>query len=150
MSDWFSGDSEIDSTIQQVKVAFEDLGGHYAAVVALMPGLTSVELVEQGSDSVTIRTNEGLMKRTNIGRRIENDGLVVEFDEEYQAGSKLTVTSHFLEEFVPSATGVTLRLVVRDVEAPGFLGFFYKRFGGSKMGNALLAAHKAFFEQATG
>jgi hypothetical protein len=24
-----------------------------------MPGLTSVELVEQGSDSVTIRTNEG-------------------------------------------------------------------------------------------
>ena len=33
-----------------------------------------------------------------------------------------------------------------DVEAPGFLGFFYQRFGSSKMGNAFLAAYKGHLE----
>jgi len=43
--------------------------------------------------------------------------------------------------------GVTYRLVMSDVEAPGFLGFFYRRFGSAKTGNAFLAAHAAHFEQ---
>jgi len=34
-----------------------------------------------------------------------------------------------------------------DVEAPGFLGFFYQRFGSSKTGNAFLAAYKVHFEK---
>ncbi len=72
--------------------------------------------------------------------------MTVEFDEEYQAGSKVTVTSHFVHEFVAADRGLTHRLVVRDVAAPGFLGFFYRKFGGSKMGTALLAAEKAYFE----
>ena len=53
-----------------------------------MPGLTSVELVEQGNDFVIIRTNEGLMKRTNITVQAGVESVLVEFDEEYQAGSK--------------------------------------------------------------
>ena len=89
-----------------------------------MPGLTSVELEEQGSDSVTIRTNEGLMKRTDISKRIEAHGAVVESDEEYQAGSKVTVKSHFLDEFAASDTGVKHRTVIGGAEAPGLLGFF--------------------------
>ena len=111
-----------------------------------MPGLTDVELVDQGVDSVSIRTNEGLMERTNITTQIAPDSVVVEFDEVYQAGSKVTVTSHFLDEFITSDSGVTHRLVVSDVEAGGLLGFFYRRFGGKKMGNAFLTAYRAYFE----
>lgn len=48
-----------------------------------MPGLSSVDLVEQASDSVTIKTNEGLMERTNIVKRVGSAGVVVEFDERY-------------------------------------------------------------------
>ena len=102
MSVWFEGSNEIECNIQQVKHALENLGEHYVGVISLMPGLTSVELVEQGSDFVTIKTNEGLMKRTNISKRIEAESVVVEFDEEYQAGSKVTAKSHFLDEFTTS------------------------------------------------
>ena len=112
-----------------------------------MPGLTSVELVEQGSDFVVIRTNEGLMKRTNISKLIEAESVVVEFDEEYQAGSKITTNSHFLDEFTTSDTGVKHRTVMSDVEAPGLLGFFYRTFGKSNIGSAFLKSYKTYLEK---
>ena len=146
MSVWFEGSREIECDIGQVKSALENPGELHVGIVSLMPGLTTVELVEQGNDSVTIRTNEGLMKRTNISKRIEADRVLVEFDERYEAGSRVTTTSHFCDEFTTSDTGVTYRLVMSDVEAPGFLGFFYQRFGRSKTGNAFLEAHKTHFE----
>ena len=143
---WFEGASEIRCDIEQVKRSLDDLGDHHVGVIGRMPGLTSVVLVEQGSDHVTIRTNEGLMKRTKITKRLEAESVVVELDEEYAAGSKVTATSHFLHEFTRSGTGVSHRMVISDVEAPGFLGFFYRRFGSSKMGNAFLKAYQAYFE----
>ena len=81
MTVWFEGKGEIDCTIQQVKQALENPGELYVGVTSLMPGLTSVELVEQGANSVTIRTNEGLMKRTNISKRDRGGSVVVELDE---------------------------------------------------------------------
>ena len=147
MSVWFEGSNEIRCEIQQVKHAFENHGEHYVGVTSLMPGLTSVQLVEQGSDFVIIRTNEGLMKRTNIAKRIEADSVVVEFDEEYQAGSKVTTKTHFLDEFRTSDTGVKHRIVLSRVEAPGLLGFFYRKFGSSKMGKAFLKSYKTYFEK---
>ncbi len=146
MTVWFEGKNEIDCSIQQVKQALDDPGELFVAVTSHMPGMTSVELVEHGTDSVTIRTNEGLMKRTNISKRIEAESVVVEFDEKYEAGSKVAATSHFAEEFTASDTGVTYRLVMSDVEAPGFLGFFYRKLGSSNIGNAFLAAYKTHFE----
>jgi hypothetical protein len=146
LSGWFEGDGEIECTIEKVRDAYADHGEHFVAVVGLLPGLTSVELVDQGSDSVTIRTNEGLMKRTSIAKRIEAESVVVDFDEEYHAGSRVTVTSHYKDEFTTSDSGVKYRLLISDVEAPGFLGFFYKRFGASKMGKAYLTASKTRLE----
>ena len=146
MSVWFHGKNDIDCDIRRVERALEDYGDHYVGVIRLLPGTTSVELVEQGTDSVTIRTNEGLMKRTNISKRNEADSVAVEFDEQYEAGSRVTTTSHFFDEFTTSGDGVTHRLVVSDLETPGFLGYFYRRFGSSKMGNAFLTAYKAYFE----
>jgi hypothetical protein len=36
--------------------------------------------------------------------------------------------------------------VISDVDASGFLGFFYKRLGSSKTGDAFLAAYAAYFD----
>ncbi len=91
-----------------------------------------------------IKTNEGLMKRTNISKRIEAESVVVEFDEEYQAGSMITTKSHFLDEFTTSDTGVKHRTVMSGVEAPGLLGFFYRNFGKSNTGNAFLKSYKTY------
>lgn len=147
MTVWFEGEDVIDCNIQQVKQALDNPGELYVGVTSLMPGMTSVELVEQGINSVTIKTNEGLMKRTNISKRIDEKSVVVEFDEQYEAGSKVTATSHFTDEFSTSGTGVTHRLVMSNVEAPGLLGFFYRKLGSSKTGNAFLAAYKTHFER---
>lgn len=70
-----------------------------------------------------------------------------QFDERYEAGSKVTTTSHFSEDYTTGDTGVTYRLVMSNVEAPGFLGFFYKRLGSSKTGNAFLQACRAHLEE---
>ena len=147
MSAWFEGTNEIECSIQHVKDALEDYGEHYVGVIGHMPGLTSVELVEQGRDFVVIRTNEGLMTRTTISKLIEAERVVVEFDEEYQAGSKVTTTTHFLDEFVASDSGVRHRAVISGVKAPGFLGFFYRMFGSSNTGTAVLNSYKTYFEK---
>ena len=147
MSVWFEGENDIDCSIQEVKHALENLGEHFVGVIGLMPGMTSVELVEQGADFVAIRTNEGLMKRTNISKHVESERVLMEFDEKYEAGSAVTTTSHFSDEFTASGTGVTHRVVMSDVDAPGFLGLFYRTFGSSKTGNAFLSAYKAYFER---
>lgn len=99
----------------------------------------------RGSDFVIIRTNEGLMKRTNITKLIEAERVVVEFDEEYQAGSKITTKSHFLDEFTTSDTGVKNRAVMSGVEAAGLLGFFYRNLGSSNTGTAFLKSYNSTF-----
>lgn len=96
---------------------------------------------------MTIKTNEDLMTRTIITKRIDVESLVVEFDEVYEAGSKVTAMSHFIDEFTTSDTGVMHRTVISDVKAPGLLGFFYRRFGGPKMGKAFLRAYATYFER---
>ena len=144
---WFEGSNEIECDIEEVKHALENPGDYYKAVTSLMPGLTSTELAEQTSDSVIIKTNEGIMKRTRISKRIEGESLAVDFDEEYQAGSKITVNSHVLDEFIKSEIGVQHRIVISDVKARGILGFFYRAFGKSSIGNALLNSAKAYFEK---
>ena len=146
MSVWFEGSNEIDCTLEDVKHAIGDLGEHYVGVTGLLPGLTTVELVEQADDSVVIRTNEGLMTRTNISKLIDDEHVVIEFDEEYQAGSKVTTRSHFVDDFRTSGTGVRHELVISDLTAPGFLGFLYRTFGKSKMGSAFLNAYKTYLE----
>ncbi|MBL7122113.1 MAG: hypothetical protein ISS12_09030 [Candidatus Marinimicrobia bacterium] len=146
MDIWFDGSNNIDCDIQQVKQSLENLGEHYVAIVGLMPGLSSVELVDQGPDYVTIKTNEGYMKRTQIALRINGESVVVEFDEEYKAGSMITTRSHFSESFTPTTSGIEYRLVISNLTAPGFMGFFYRNFGSSNTGNAFLNSYKTYYE----
>ena len=123
MAVWFEGNTEIACNIKQVKDSLENLGEHYVGVVSLMPGLTSVELVEVGVDFVTIRTNEGLMKRTNITKRIEAGSVVVEFDEEYQAGSMVTTKSHFWMHSQPATPALTITLFSAELKPPDCWAF---------------------------
>ena len=150
MAVWFEGKSEIGCEIQEVKDAFENHGENFTGVVGLMPGMTSVELVDQGADFATIKTNEGLMQRTNISKRFKAGSVEVEFDEKYEAGSKVSTTAHFSEQYTTGDQGVTHHLIISNVAAPGFLGFFYRRFGGSKTGQAFLKAEKGYFERHRG
>jgi hypothetical protein len=143
---WFEGSNEIECSIQQVKHSLDDHGEHYLGVISLMPSLTDVELMDQELDSVTIKTNEGLMKRTNISKRIESEKVIVEFDEEYQAGKMVTTKTHYFDEFTTISTGIKHRTVLSGVEAPGFLGFFYRKFGKSSIGKAILNSYKTYFE----
>ncbi len=149
MTTWFEGSGEINCDIARVHQAFDDVAQLFVGVVALMPGLTTVELVDAANGSVTIRTNEGLMTRANISKHIEDGRAVLEYDEIYEAGSKVTTKSHFFEEFAASDNRVAHRLVMSDVDASGLLGFFYSRFGSSKTGSAFLNAYKTFLEDQT-
>lgn len=146
MSIWFEGSNSVACSLQRVKDSLQDLGAHYVGVIGQMPGLSRVELVEHGSDFVTIETNEGVMKRTNISIRVEADSVVVELDEEYQAGSLVTANSHFCDQFETTETGVEHRVVISGVEAPGVLGFFYRKLGSNSIGKAFLTSHKTFLE----
>ena len=146
MTVWFEGSNNIECDIQQVNQSLENLGEHYIALVRLMPGLSSVELVEQGDDFVTIRTNEGYMKRKNISINITDESVVIAFDEKYQAGSMLTTRSHFIDTFTKTDLGIEHHLSISNLTAPGFMGFFYRTFGKSSTGNAFLASYKTYYE----
>ncbi len=150
MAIWFEGEDQIDCSIERVKQDLDNPGELFVDVTRQMPGMTSVELVEQGDDFVTIKTNEGLMKRTNISKRAEEERVVMEFDETYEAGSKFTATSHFTDEFTANDTGVTHHFVMSDVKASGFVGFFYRKLGSAKMGKAFLSAYRTHFEKTEG
>jgi len=146
MAVWFEGESVIACDIEQVKEAFSNPGEHYVGVVARMPGLSEVTLVDAGEGYVTIRTNEGLMTRSNLSLAIDGGGVIVEFDEVYEAGTSVTATSHFRDEFTAADGGVRHHLVISGVGAPGFLGFLYRSFGSKSIGKAVLESNKGYFE----
>lgn len=146
---WFEGSNEIQCSLNKVENSIKNIGEHYLGIISLMPGMTSVELIEQGSNSVILKTNEGLMKRSNISISIETERIVVEFDEEYQAGKTVTTNSHFLEEFTLINNNVNQHIIISDVKAPGFMGFFYRNFGSSNIGNAFLKSYKSFLDNKT-
>lgn len=146
MAIWFEGSNEVECSLDRVAQSLADLGAHHLGVIALMPGLSGVELVEQGEDFVVIRTSEGLMKRTGISAHVGSDDVVMEFDEEYQAGRLVTTKSHFHHRFTARDDAVDHRIVISAVAAPGFLGFFYRKFGSSNIGNAFLRSYKTFLE----
>jgi hypothetical protein len=143
----FNGDTNIQCDLLKIKKSFEDIGRHFTEVTSLMPGMSSVELVEKGSNYVIIKTNEGIMKRTNIIISKKDKELSISFDEEYAAGKKITATSQYAYIFHPIDDQVRQDLTISNVKSPGILGFFYKNFGGNNIGKAVLKSYKDLFEQ---
>ena len=146
MKIWYEGETDIDCRFDDIVLAMRNPGAHYCGVVKRMPGLTTVELVDETDDSITIRTNEGLMTRTGITVVVTEGRVAVDYQEVYAGKKLVTVTSHFHEEFVPTRGVVNYRLALSGVEAPGVVGFLYRSFGSNKIGSALLAATKGQLE----
>lgn len=146
MSKWYEGSNIIECELKTIKLSFDDYGQHYADIIRLMPGLTSVDLVEQGNDYIIIKTNEGIMKRTNISKKDTDNSLIIEFDEEYQTVKGIKVISHTVNTFESDNHNVNHHLVISDVSADGLLGFLYRQFGKSSIGVATLNSYKTFFE----
>lgn len=144
MKVWFDGEGDIACDLEQIQQALANPGEYFVAVVSLMPGLTEVELVEQGDGFVTIRTNEGLMQRTNLSISVDAERVVLEFDELYDASGRVTATSHYRDEFLAADTGVRNHLAISGVEAPGVLGFLYRNFGSKSIGKAVLEANRRY------
>ena len=145
-SDWFENRTSIQCNIKVLEKSLSDPGEHYKEVISLMPGMNNVELIEQSRDFVTIKTNEGIMKRTNISIVSEEGKILIEFDEEYQAGKTITTNSHFVEEFTAKDKEILFHLVISELKAPGFMGFFYRNFGSKNIGNAFLGAYRSYLE----
>lgn len=136
MSVWFEGEKHIACTLDHVRDATDDLGAYFVGALRHLPSLYSVELVKQDERVVHIKTNEGLMKRTVTERRVEDEAVHLMYDEVFDGGSMITVTAHYEDTFTKSGDGVTLCTVISEVEAPGFLGFFYRNFGASSNGKS--------------
>jgi hypothetical protein len=143
---WFEGSSLIEYSFQSLERAIKNHGKFYEGVVSCMSGISSVELLEQGKDYLIIKTNEGIMKRTEIKKSIEPDYIVIEFDEEYRAGKTVTTRSHFFDEFTSTENGIKLITTISDVKASGILGLAYRLFGSSSIGKAVLSSHKTYLE----
>lgn len=145
MKVWYEGSVQVDCDLETVKAAVGDPGEFFVGVVAAMPGMSEVSLVDQADDVVSIHTNEGTMRRSNISCEVQTDKVTIEFDEEYDAG-RVKAHSHFCDEYTASNEGVVFRTTVGDVRAPGLLGALYRRFGSRNMGKAFLSAHKDHLE----
>lgn len=143
---WFEGSGKVEGSLPKVQEALGDWGQFFVGMVSLMPGITEANLVEQGKDFVVIKTNEGMMKRSNISVERMPDKIKLEFDESYDAGKAISTNCHFLHEFSAEGDGLLQNLVISSLHAPGFLGFFYRNFGSKNIGNAFLNASKKYLE----
>jgi len=143
---WFHKSTTIDCKIENINNSLDNLGEHYKKLMSVYPGMTTVELIEQGKDYVIIKTNEGLMKRTNISVLLSEDKTIVDFDEEYIT-SKLTTNSHFVERFDPKNDKTEANIKISNLVAPGFLGFLLRNFGGKSIGQSFLNSYKKVFEE---
>jgi hypothetical protein len=82
---WFEDSIQINCNIKKIKDSFKNIGKSFTDITKLMPGINMTKLIQQGGNFVTIKTNEGIMKRKNIFKKIQENTIVIEFDEEYQA-----------------------------------------------------------------
>ncbi len=144
---WFNATIRINCDINTIKKSLDNTGEHFKAIVSLMPGISSVELIEQGLTHVILKTNEGLMNRSNISLETGDHKITLRYDEEYKAGKTITARSNFTEEYTEVDSSISFRIIISDLKARGFVGFFYKNFGSKNIGNAFLSAYQKFFEQ---
>lgn len=143
---WFHNSTVMDCKIEDINKSLNEIGNHYKELVSVYPGVTSVELIEHGKDYVTIKTNEGIMKRTNISIDRSENKIIIELDEEYIT-SKITTSSHFVEIFEAKNDKVQLSIEINNLIAPGFLGFFLRNFGSKNIGNGFFNSYRKILEK---
>lgn len=143
---WYQGSTMLACNMEEITKSLSDIGKHYKELISVYPGMTTLELIEQGEDYVTIKTNEGTMKRTNISVDRSEDKILIEFDEEYIT-SKVTSNAHFVEKFQAKNDNIELNIEISNLAAPGFLGFFLRNFGSKNIGNGFLDSYRKTFNK---
>ena len=143
---WFKEAILIDCNIEDVNKSLSNIGEHYKKLISVYPGMTAIELIDQGNDFVSIKTNEGTMKRTNISVNKSENKIIIELDEEYIT-SAITTTSHIVEKFEKKDNEMELQIEISNHKAPGFLGFFLRNFGSKNIGNGFLDSYKKILEK---
>ncbi|MBC8147166.1 MAG: hypothetical protein H8E98_04200 [Bacteroidetes bacterium] len=143
---WFQEVTLIDCNVEDVNKSLRNIGDHYKQLISEYPGMTAVELIDQGNDFVTIKTNEGTMKRTNISVNRSESKIIIELDEEYIT-SAITTNSHIVEKFDRKDDIIELQIEISNLKAPGFLGFFLRNFGSKNIGNGFLDSYKKILEK---
>ena len=143
---WYQKSTMIACKIEDINKSLSDIGKHYGELVSVYPGMATVELIEQGKDFLTIKTNEGTMKRTNIAVDTSKDKILIQFDEEYIT-SKITTNSHFVEKFEAKNDNIVLNIEISNLIAPGILGFFLRNFGSKNIGNGFLDSYRKILEK---
>lgn len=147
MKIWFSGSAPIAASLSQIYNALAQFGKHHTDTVSKMPGMLSVELQEETSDSITIKTNEGIMKRYNMVLEQGDSFVRMTFIEHYHAGKVTDTTCHYDLTFTQEADQVVLTATLSDLNASGFMGWLYKTFGSKNIGKAVLQTYASYFEQ---
>lgn len=146
MSIWYKSSEEINCQLDTVKQEVKSMGQLLVGVVKLMPGLTSVELIEATEDTVIIKTNEGLMNRSNILISLDKNLVTIDFNESYQAGKMSEFLTHYKHIFEMKDDGVLHTCEISNVKASGFMGFLYKNFAKKSIGSATMNAYKKYLE----
>ena len=143
---WFKEVILIECDTEDINKSLSNIGDHYKQLMSEYPGMTTVELVDQGNDFVTIKTNEGTMKRTNILINRLESKIIIELDEEYIT-SAVTTNSHIVEKFERKDDKIELQVEINNYKAPGFMGFFLRNFGSKNIGNGFLDSYKKILEK---
>lgn len=143
---WFNGSTSIECTIEDINNSLSNIGQHYKDLISVYPGVTSVELIDHGNDYVTIKNNEGTMKRTNISISKSENKITIELDEEYIT-SAVTSKCHIIENFELKNDKVELKIEINNHSAPGFLGFFLRNFGSKNIGKGFLDSYEKILKK---
>ena len=143
---WFKGSCKINCSIQTVQDSLNNIGEHYEQVIRLMPGISECDLIKETSDTISIKTNEGVMSRSNIIIKKNDTWIDIEYHKEYTAGKTMTSKSQINERFEIDDNCTSYHLTISNVKASGILGFFYRLFGKNNIGKALMNSHKTYLE----
>ena len=82
---------------------------------------------------MTIKTNEGIMNRTNISIISKEEIIIIEFDEEYIAGKAIATNSHFVEKFdVNDEKKYVAAFRNKQFKSSWIFGFFLPEFWQQK------------------
>ncbi|MDG1483216.1 MAG: hypothetical protein P8R54_26740 [Myxococcota bacterium] len=149
MKTLFEDTTALPFCLQDISAALSDIGRYFVETTRNMPDMTSVVLVEQGASFVTFKTNQGLVKRTNIAIEHTAERIRVEYAEEYWAGKLIAGISHVMDDFMPCPAGIAHCTTISGVEAPGFRGFFTRNLDVSGLGKALQVAQRRHIEART-
>ncbi len=150
MKTLFEDTTVLPFSLPDISAALSDIGLYFVETTRNMPDMTSVVLVEQGAGFVTFKTNQGLVKRTNIAIEHTAARIRVEYAEEYWAGKLIAGISHVMDDFTPRPAGLAHCTTISGVEAPGFRGFFTRNLDVSRLGEALQAAQRRHIASCTG